>query len=185
MNQSWYHAQSWYAPLVSNEAEADLTLANIEELPDKGGKKRRKRHSGGLTPGRIVGLVLILIVVIVGSSLAFRQIDGSGEDQFSFFADSSDEDTEMPDTPADFFEQFYEDVESSQVEVNIPKTEDRPAATFSMQAATGEELSLQELYEKCAPSIVSISAFKGYRVLLGFRHRNPGRWIDLDQYPCA
>ena len=105
MNQSWYHVQSWYAPLVSNEAEADLTLANIEELPDKGGIKRRKRHSGGLTPGRIVGLVLILIVVIVGSSLAFRQIDGSGEDQFSFFADSSDEDTEMPDTPADFFEQ--------------------------------------------------------------------------------
>ena len=164
MNQSWYHAQSWYAPLVSDEAEEDLALKKIEELPDKEGKKRRKRHSGGLTPGRIVGLVLILIVVIVGSSLAFRQIDGSGEDQFSFFTDPSDEDTEMPDTPEDFFEQFYEDVESSQVEVNIPRTEDRPAAAFTMQAAPDEELSLQELYEKCAPSIVSISAYKGKNI---------------------
>ena len=164
MNQSWYHAQSWYAPLVSDEAEEDLALKKIEELPDREGKKRRKRHSGGLTPGRIVGLMLILIVVIVGSSLAFRQIDGSGEDQFSFFDDSSDEDTEMPDTPADFFEQFYEDVESSQVEVNIPRTEDRPAAAFTMQAAPDEELSLQELYEKCAPSIVSISAYKGKNI---------------------
>ena len=164
MNQSWYHTQSWYAPLVSDEAEEDLALKNIEELPDKEGKKHRKRHSGGLTPGRIVGLVLILIVVIVGSSLAFRQIDGSGEDQFSFFTNPSDEDTEMPDTPADFFEQFYEDVESSQVEVNIPRTEDRPAATFTMQASPDEELSLQELYEKCAPSIVSISAYKGKNI---------------------
>ena len=37
MNQSWYHAQSWYAPLVSDEAEEDLALKKIEELPGASG----------------------------------------------------------------------------------------------------------------------------------------------------
>ena len=158
MNQSWYNTQSWYAPLVTEEETRPLPVAGIEGLAEAGEKKRRKKHSGGLTPGRIAGLVVILTAVIVASSLAFRQIDG-GEDTVPFFNAPSEDDEEMPDSPADFFEQYYEDVESSKAEVNIPRTEDRPAASFSLQEAEGEELTLQELYEKCAPSVVAITAF--------------------------
>ena len=164
MNQSWYNTQSWYAPLVSDEQGTELPLERIEELPEAAERKHRKKRSGGLTPGRIAGLVMILIAVIVGSSLAFRQIDDDGAIPAAPFSDPSDEDTEMPDSPADFFDRFYEDVESSEAEVNIPRLEDRPTATFAMQEATDEELSLQELYEKCAPSIVSISAYKGKNI---------------------
>ena len=164
MNQSWYNTQSWYAPLVSDEQGTELPLERIEELPEAAERKRRKKKSGGLTPGRIAGLVMILIAVIVGSSLAFRQIDDDGAIPAAPFSDPSDEDTEMPDSPADFFDRFYEDVESSEAEVNIPRLEDRPTATFAMQEAPDEELSLQELYEKCAPSIVSISAYKGKNI---------------------
>lgn len=164
MNQSWYNTQSWYAPLVSDEQGTELPLERIEELPEAAERKRRKKKSGGLTPGRIAGLVMILIAVIVGSSLAFRQIDDDGALPAAPFSDPSDEDTEMPDSPADFFDRFYEDVESSEAEVNIPRLEDRPTATFTMQEAPDEELSLQELYEKCAPSIVSISAYKGKNI---------------------
>ena len=164
MNQSWYNTQSWYAPLVSDEAAEPVPVTGIEGLPQPEENKRRKTRSGGLTPGRIVGLVVILMAVIVGSSLAFRQIDGDGEDPNPFFSTPSENDEEMPDSPADFFEQYYEDVESSKAEVHIPRAEDRPTATFSMQSASEEELTLQELYEKCAPSIVSISAYKGKNV---------------------
>lgn len=163
MNQSWYNTQSWYAPLVSDEEARPLPVAEIEGLAESGGHAHRKKRSGGLTPGRIVGLVVILMVVIVASSLAFRQIDGSGEDPVSLFP-APPEEEEMPDSPADFFDQYYEDVESSKAEVNIPRAEERPTASFSMQTATGEELTLQELYERCAPSIVSISAYKGENV---------------------
>ena len=163
MNQSWYNTQSWYAPLVTDEEVRPLPVAGIEGLQASGDKSRRKKHSGGLTPGRIVGLVVILTAVIVASSLAFRQIEGEDGDSFSAFTNPPEEE-ELPDSPADFFEQFYEDVESSKVEVNIPKVEDRPSGSFSMQPATDEELTLQELYEKCAPSIVSISAYKGKNV---------------------
>ena len=163
MNQSWYNTQSWYAPLVSDEEARPLPVAEIEGLAESGGHAHRKKRSGGLTPGRIVGLVVILMVVIVASSLAFRQIDGNGEDPVSLFP-APPEEEEMPDSPADFFDQYYEDVESSKAEVNIPRAEERPTASFSMQTATGEELTLQELYERCAPSIVSISAYKGENV---------------------
>ncbi len=163
MNQSWYNTQSWYAPLVTEEETPSLPLTIIEGVPESSENKSRNKHSGGLTPGRIVGLIVILMVVIVASSLAFRQIDGDGEDSASSFTTPSD-DEEMPDSPADFFEQYYEDVESSKVEVNIPRSEDRPSGSFFMQPVTDEELTLQELYEKCAPSIVSISAFKGKNV---------------------
>ena len=163
MNQSWYNTQSWYAPLVTEEETPSLPLTKIEGVPESSENKSRNKRSGGLTPGRIVGLIVILMVVIVASSLAFRQIDGDGEDSVSSFTTPSD-DEEMPDSPADFFEQYYEDVESSKVEVNIPRSEDRPSGSFSMQPVTDEELTLQELYEKCAPSIVSISAYKGKNV---------------------
>ena len=162
MNQSWYNTQSWYAPLVTDEDTRPLPMAEIEGWPESNEKKSRKKRSNGLTPGRIVGLIVILMAVIVGSSLAFRQID-DGENSTSIFTSPSDEE-EMPNSAADFFEQYYEDVESSKVEVNIPKVEDRPAGSFSMSSVTDEELTLQELYEKCAPSIVSISAYKGKNV---------------------
>ena len=163
MNQSWYNTQSWYAPLVSDEEKEPLPVSGFEGMEAEG-KKRRKTRSGGLTPGRIAGLIVILMAVIVASSLAFRQIDGDGEDSFSIYTVPSNDDEEMPDSATDFFEQYYEDVESSKAEVNIPRTENRPTETFSMQSAAGEELTLQELYEKCAPSLVSISAYKGKNV---------------------
>lgn len=163
MNQSWYNTQSWYAPLVTEEETRPLSVTGIEGLQEAGETIRRKKRSGGLTPGRIAGLVVILTAVIVASSLAFRQIDDS-EDTVPFFSAPSENDEELPDSPADFFEQYYEDVESSKAEVNIPRVEDRPVASFSLKSAEGEELTLQELYEKCAPSIVSISAYKGKNV---------------------
>ena len=89
MNQSWYNTQSWYAPLVSDEQGTELPLERIEELPEAAERKRRKKRSGGLTPGRIAGLAMILIAVIVGSSLAFRQIDDDGAIPAAPFSDPS------------------------------------------------------------------------------------------------
>ena len=46
------------------------------------------------------------------------------------------------------------------MEVNVPAMEVRPEFTIEMRPSDGEELSLQDLYERCAPTIVSISAYK-------------------------
>ncbi len=158
MNENWYNSQSWYAPLVAEEPEAVPTRETMTEPSDSAAQGRKKKHRSGLTPGRIVGLVCILILTIVVSSIAFSRLDKGDSDRIPILPS---EKTEMPENPTEFFEQFYEAIERDNVEVNIPKLEERPKANFSLHAAGEEELSLQELYECCAPAIVSITAYEG------------------------
>ncbi len=158
MSQNWYNSQSWYAPLVTEEPETNTATQPNEEVKYTAGRQKKTKHRKGLTPGRIAGLVVLLVLVIAGSSMAFQQ---EGENGFASIPFLPDGDTEMPDDPADFFAQFYEEVDTSTVEVNIPRVEKRPSAVFALQDAPEEELSLQELYDRCAPAIVSISGYAG------------------------
>ena len=159
MSQNWYHSQSWYAPLVSEETETTATAAPAADHASE--KTQRKNEKKGLTPGRIAGLVIILLLVIVGTSLACWRVGGEQTETIPILPN---ERSEMPDNPADFFEQFYEEIESSSVNVNVPVLQERPAMTIELQETPEEELTLQELYEKCAPAIVSISAYEGESV---------------------
>ena len=158
MNQSWYNSQSWYAPLVAEEPVPAVTPDAAPEQPDADTDRRKKRPRTGLTPGRIAGLVVILLLTIAGTSLAFRQMDG---DDVGMIPILPGDEEEMPKNPAEFFEQFYEPIENSSAEVNIPRVDERPDGKVTLHPAGEEELSLQELYERCAPAIVSISAYEG------------------------
>ncbi|MBQ9662509.1 MAG: trypsin-like peptidase domain-containing protein [Oscillospiraceae bacterium] len=159
MNSNWYHSQNWYAPLVSEEVAAPAAPEKQESIPEDGQKKKKRRK--GMTPGRIAGLIILLLLVIAGSSLAFRQ---NSADLPITLPGLPEEKTEMPDSMEDFFKQYYEAVESDSVEVNVPRTEERPDFTLTLQPALEEELTLQELYEQCAPAIVSISGYEGDNV---------------------
>ncbi len=157
MNENWYKPQSWYAPLVS-EQPGELLADNVPDKREAADKKTKK----GMTPARITGLVLLLLLLIAGSSLIFRFASPADtEPDPPIFAD---DDTEMPTNPKDFFEQYYEAVDTDKSEVHMKQVEERPDYTVSMRSADGEELSLQEIYEKCAPSIVSISGYQGNKV---------------------
>ena len=157
MNSNWYRTQNWYAPLVSEDSETSSTPTEQEAVAEERPKKKRRRRSG-LTPGRITGFIVLLLLVIVGTSIAFRQ---NSTGTTITLPGKPEEKTEMPDSMEDFFEQYYEAIESDSVEVNIPRMEERPKLTLSLQPAPEEELTLQELYEKCAPAIVSISGYEG------------------------
>ena len=146
MNSNWYRTQNWYAPLVSEDSETSSTPTEQEAVAEERPKKKWRRRSG-LTPGRITGFIVLLLLVIVGTSIAFRQ---NSTGTTITLPGKPEEKTEMPDSMEDFFEQYYEAIESDSVEVNIP-----------LQPAPEEELTLQELYEKCAPAIVSISGYEG------------------------
>ena len=159
MNQNWYNSQSWYAPLVSQEN--GIPERPGEKQPDDGGQKNIKKRRSGLTPVRIVGLILLLILVIAGTSLAFQHV---GAKEPAAIQIRPGEKTDMPDSPAEFFKQYYEAVEGEAVEVNLPTVESRPNWTVQLQPALKNELTLQELYDKCAPAIVSISGYKGESV---------------------
>lgn len=159
MSNNWYNSQNWYAPLESSGSsdlpgglrndESEKEIRNRTDQTLKQGKKRKK----GLTPARIAGLFLLLLLVIAGTSIAFRHT-GSGVEEFFH----SEED--LPDDAESFFRQYYEAIESSNAKVNLPVLENRPEFVLTLTPSDGEDLSLQDLYERCAPTIVSISAYK-------------------------
>ena len=159
MNNNWYDTQNWYAPLNPDQQDEfgvseKKASAETKAKSGRSVSKRRKTKKKGLTPTRIAGLILLLLLVIAGTSIAFRQM-GSGSDAVLF-----DDGGEIPDDPESFFKQYYEAVEGGSMEVNVPAMEVRPEFTIEMRPSDGEELSLQDLYERCAPTIVSISAYK-------------------------
>ena len=161
MTNNWYDTKSWYAPLSVEDDAAQpdgegKPAAAVEAQPGlKKNGKQRKAAKRSLTPARIAGLILLLLLVIAGSSIAFQHIGSGSEPEFTI-----GDNAEMPDDAESFFKQFYEAVENDSTTVNVPAVETRPDYTMTLQTAGEEELSLQELYERCAPTIVSISAYQ-------------------------
>ena len=88
---------------------------------------------------------------------------GEGEEREEPGADpdeeEDDEDSGMPENPEDFFNGFYQETDTSSAVVNIPRGELPEGFTLQLSRGEGEQLSLQQLYERCAPSIVAISGY--------------------------
>ena len=151
MSNHWYHTQSWYAPLISEEAPE--TRVQVEPAEEK------KAHSAKKwTPARIVGLILLLMLTIAISSLALQKVGSSGSE---VPPSASDDREEMPSSPKEFFEQYYQSVETDKTEISIERVSERPEYAMSLQKPGSRELTLQEIYEKCSPSIVAISGYEG------------------------
>lgn len=84
--------------------------------------------------------------------------DEDGEPSFPFsFPGGTDEDGFAEDYK-DFFENYYTGYEAAE-ECSIPRCAAPVGLELELQEAGGTVLSLQELYERCTPSIVGISAY--------------------------
>ena len=118
---------SWYAPL---------------ERPKTEKKKKRSLKSTWLW----IGLPVLLLLLIVGTSLAFA---GTG----------STAPGAMPKDWNEYLENFYQSSQSDALETSIERTVLDQAFTLSLVQPGEQELSLQELYAACADSIVGITAY--------------------------
>ncbi len=152
MSNQWYHTQSWYAPLVSEESIQETVLS---EEPKE---EKKVCSSKRWTPARIVGLVLLLMLTIAISSLALHKVGSGGS---AVLPSDSDDREEMPSSPEEFFEQYYQAVETDKTEISIERVSEMPVYSMSLQKPDGNELTVQEIYEKCSPSIVAISGYEG------------------------
>ena len=148
MNNQRIEEQGWYEPLQQQETAAGRPVQHETASIRK--KKKRK----GLTPGRIAGIVVLLLLLIAGSSLAFQGLGGgrdAADDGFGI---------EIPEFGDE--EQYYvmED-RPNNAAVKIERVKQQPDFLMALTPRPEEELSLQDLYEKCAPTIVSISGYEG------------------------
>lgn len=147
---------NWYSPYV-------------EPQPQPPVKKKRK----GM---KITMITLSVLLLITASCLIFRDSKsadgesgpsgfsfsfGPGEDgeyEFSFDRpDGMDEDG-FYENPEDFFENYYTGYEAAEV-CDIPRHSAPDGTVLELNEPGETRLSLQELYERCAPAIVGISAY--------------------------
>ena len=156
--KNWYETEAdgdrggWYAPLSDSPAPAPS----------------RKPHS----PWKAAALVLGLLLLLVSSCLFFRR-DGEGEEpespdrdfafQWDFGRDGApslpDGDKDgFADSFQDFFQEYYSSVESAEP-CDIPTVEAPEGLSIELRETREEELSLQEIYRRCSPFIVAVSAY--------------------------
>ncbi len=164
-NEHWEET-GWYEPLQRTPA-----------APAEVSVPRRKRRRSW-TPGRVLGAIALVMLLIVGSSLAFaapysaeaENLAGGrskGKNPFTDrdgSAQKDDGDNAMPEDWADFFENYYETIQEDVADIDIERVELPVDFELTLQDAPAEELSLQALYIDCAPSIVGISAYSGDEV---------------------
>ncbi|MBO6040202.1 MAG: trypsin-like peptidase domain-containing protein [Oscillospiraceae bacterium] len=150
-NNEWYKdAAGWYAP-----EEAQLKTPQETAAAPASPKKRKK----GWTPMRITGAVCALLALIVASSLYFGG-SGQSDPQITLPAYDPAVPEEMPADPSQFFENFYESTQTDVADINIERAKLPILFEQKLLPAEGEELTLQELYERCSRSIVAISGYK-------------------------
>ena len=142
MSNEVKNAESWYAPLQREQA-----------------KPLEKKKKKGLPLGWKITLgALVLVGLITGSSLLFS---GSGESApapgGSILIPTPGD--EMPEDWKDYFNSYYTAESGTDADIRLPKTEVRPEFQMDLAPAAKEELTLKEIYDTCADSIVAIRGY--------------------------
>ncbi len=140
-NNNWYSCEEWYAPNAAPETNKKKTCRKNKKV-------------------RTFGLIFLVLLLIVGSSLAF----GATRDDLPAVVDKPEKpfsEGKLPGSVEDFFKEYYESVTYDVMKSELPRAELPVDFTVELQRAEEEELSLPELYEKCAPTITAIVGYKG------------------------
>lgn len=144
-NNNWYETEDWYAARGAEREPSPIGApARTKEGP---------RAKKGFTPLRIGGLICLAVLVIVASSLAFSA--AAPEESYT----PPETDGQLPDDWQQFFENYYQSTQTDVAEINIPRVELPLDFSLSLSPAPEAELELQQIYERCAVSVVAISGY--------------------------
>jgi len=151
MNDNWYKENNFKQESVPLEA------ACSQEPPQKKRKPLYKR------PLFWIGVALVIAVFYGVISKLFFSIADSDRNPFLFEPETEPEyslDGEMPEDFRDFLDSYYTDTTTTtKSNVYLPEVTERGSMSLKIAfAGEGSVLTLQELYEKCTPSVVYIMA---------------------------
>lgn len=137
-NTDWYTKENWYEPLYR------------AELQSPGSKK----INGKKTTIRIIAVLLILLALIVASSLAF-----GGREPETVSPELPQTADGYPEDFKNFFENYYTSVRTDIAQIDIPRTEYDKSFVIEPMQPGSEELSLQQVFQNCSPSVVAITGY--------------------------
>ena len=146
MDKNWYEQNEnngWYAPPA------------VRETPQQPPEKRRRR-------GWLAALLctVLLLGLIVGSSMLFGGrgsapaivIPGASS------GDAKDDTDDFAEDFRDFFKNYYTPQDERE-DCTIPAVDSFESVAVQLHPADGSELDLHQVYQKCAPSVVAVTAF--------------------------
>lgn len=135
-NSNWYNSNSgWYEPLYKAAPQ----------------KPKRAR-----TRVRVCGIIALVLILIIASSLIFS---GVGSSSPSIIIGNGNGKADLPDNKEDYFNAYYTSTDTDAAQIDIPRAELAAGFEFTLEEKSGEELSLDALYEQCSPSIVGIYGY--------------------------
>lgn len=134
-NTDWYSNADWYAPLQRAETPATA-------------KKEKKKNK---TAVRVIAIIVILVVLIAASSIAFSRGEETPE--------QAPEGEVLPDDWQDYLDGYYTSVQTDIAQIDIERTIYNGTFELETTKPEGAELSLQEVFAKCSPSVVAISGY--------------------------
>ena len=185
---SWYDTQSWYAPTEKQEPQPAPVAEKPQEVTKKD-PTGRVIWTGLIAALLIVALILGITIPKLGKSQKISaapapdqgsERNSSGEWNWSWgkqddkpnedpgFGRDADEgapkqdgdaDSMMPEDWTEFFKSYYQETDNANAQVNIERSDPVGEIGLELKSVSGPELTLQQLYEKCAPSIVSITGY--------------------------
>ncbi len=144
MNSNWYNTSGWYAPLAPQRDQAE------EEALIWRRKRRR----------RIVCALLITAILLNATAFAYSPVLRSLRSAAPSAEDTERQEAEeFPDQYHDFFKDYYTAVTSDPTDIRIPACSGEEQFDLLLTDHASNALTLQQLYEKCAPSIVGIAGY--------------------------
>ncbi len=160
---------NWYKPQEEPTGEPYLSPAHTAE-PQSPVKRSRQGW-------KIATILLSVAVLITASCLIFRREDSEetsesmpwgqrgerdeGSFHFSFPGggeEGEDAEDDFFEDFRDYFDKYYTSFESAEP-CTIPTVDAAPGLSIQLVETEEDTLTLQQIYERCSPSIVAISAF--------------------------
>ncbi len=175
----------WYEPLDRDRHDAIGVKTGSEVMAPAGTGVKASKARGIWMVILIVILVAALIVLssVIFSKLSKSSIDltinndgdvssfsfgsGANDDGFGILpfdvpdsGNSSSSEEEYPDSKDDFFSSFFSPAESYDVNIGAENYEGKLDQRLELTDNGSRLLSLQELYAKCSPSVVTIITYQ-------------------------
>ena len=140
---SWYDSNNndWYTPNYTQQPMAEPAKKPESKLP-------------GDRKSRIIALLACLGIIITGIGVAISE-----NDRHKNYQDNYNDDG-MPKSWQTYYDNYYSANEYIPAEFNLPEVEQRGTLTLDFESASSPVLSFNEIYNKCAPSIVGIKCFE-------------------------
>ena len=144
---SWYDSNhnDWYTP------------NNIQQQKAKSEAPQPKLPGDRRT--RIIALIVFVCLLVTGIAVAISE-SGRHEELYN--------DDGMPRSWKAYYDDLYSTTTGAQAQINLPEVKERGELSLNFESASGPVLSFNEIYNRCAPSIVGIKCFENNSSDLGY-----------------